>query len=668
MVRTDLTTLLMAVASAPFRLLGLDFRSPIDYFLLQSSCLAPLGPLIKRLSEKLSGKKISVLLFLAFTPYWYFGIVGREWPLYYIAILVTLIFLSNNRSIIYVSVALMCLYLSFLVRFESMIIFSIFVLFHIRKKTVFLFIATCLTLTLLYTSDYVNGLLDFAISKSQLIYFSKIEQSTGFGGALKYSDSFILKLFFILYLIISPIPPYLYHSQTVENILLFTGHLMWPIFVFIIVFNFNRFASLLVDSVGIRSAVAGFSVVILLLAFYGGTHRHYYPFIPHLFLALPLLFSTQRSFLQALKLPMLGLALLSSLYSFENGGAQNTLIKLANMFEEKGHDVSILVMSSAGPLVRRVNIGVNIIDLKSPRSWLALFPMLAALIRIRPNWLVVSLLTPSILVLLAKIILLGSINVMIREASTPSFNKLKTAKSIILYYLTMNLYKIADRIVAVSKGVKDDLSRFYGVSFNKVDVVYNPVIFDNIKKIRAQRKPYTGPLRLIFVGRVVRIKRLELQIEAVSIVIKQIPGISLVICGNCPDSLYREELQLLAIELGVHESIIWAGFQTDIYHQLNNSDCLLLTSDVEGLPSVLIEALSVGVRVIAFDCPHGPREILDDGRIGRLIPHSNCTVDTLASVIIEDALNPIPINNYDSHIQKFTSKNIYKEYFRLMGR
>ena len=355
------------------------------------------------------------------------------------------------------------------------------------------------------------------------------------------------------------------------------------------------------------------------------------------------------------------------IHSFENGGAQNTLIKLANMFQEKGHEVSIFVMSSAGPLAKRVNIGVNIIDLKSPRARLALFPMLAALIKIRPKWIVVSLLTPSIMALFAKIILLGSVNVMIREASTPSFNKINTLKSTILYHLTVNLYKIADKIVAVSKGVKDDLNRFYGVSFNKVDVVYNPVIFDNIEKIRAQRKPYSGPLRLIFIGRVVRIKRLELQIKAISIVIKKIPGIRLTICGNCPDSIYRDELQHLAIELGVRESIIWAGFQTDIYHQLNNSDCLLLTSDVEGLPSVLIEALSVGVRVIAFDCPHGPREILDDGRIGRLISTSNCTVSTLASVIIDDALNPIPINSSDPHMLKFTSKNIYEKYFGLMG-
>ncbi len=356
------------------------------------------------------------------------------------------------------------------------------------------------------------------------------------------------------------------------------------------------------------------------------------------------------------------------IHSFENGGAQNTLIKLANLFQEKGHEVSILVMSSTGPLGRRVNIGINIIDLKSPRARAALFQMVATLIRIKPDWIVVSLLTPSIIALIAKILLFGSVRVMVREATTPSFDKLKTIKSIILYYLLVNLYKIADKIVAVSKGVKGDLCSFYGIPFSKVYVVYNPIIYNNNEKIRAQRKPYSGPLRLIFIGRVVRIKRLELQIRAVSVVMKQIPGISLTICGNYPDSLYKSELQSLAKDLGVQESIIWAGFQNDIYDQLNKSDCLLLTSEVEGLPSVLIEALSVGVRVIAFDCPHGPREILDDGRIGRLIPRSNWTVATLASVIIDDALNPIPINSYDSHMLSFSSKKIYEEYFNLMAR
>jgi glycosyltransferase involved in cell wall biosynthesis len=356
------------------------------------------------------------------------------------------------------------------------------------------------------------------------------------------------------------------------------------------------------------------------------------------------------------------------IHSFENGGAQNTLIKLANMFQVKGHDVSIFVMSSAGPLVSRINEGVNIVDLKSPRARSALFPLVSAMRKLRSEWIITSLLTPSILSLVLKILMFGNVHIMIREASTPSFDKPMSIKSLVLHYIVVMLYRFADRVVAVSNGVKMDFSEYYFFPIKKVNVVYNPVIFNNINIIRAQRQSYIGPLRLLFVGRVVRIKRIELQIEALSISKKQVDGIHLTICGNYPDPVYKEELLRLARNLGIQESITWLGFQENIYEQLNNSDCLLLTSDVEGLPSVLIEALSVGVRVIARDCPHGPREILDNGRIGRLIPYSDCSAEMLASLIVDEAMNPTSVNYFDSHIQKFTGNKIYEEYRRLMER
>jgi glycosyltransferase involved in cell wall biosynthesis len=356
------------------------------------------------------------------------------------------------------------------------------------------------------------------------------------------------------------------------------------------------------------------------------------------------------------------------IHSFENGGAQNTLIKLANMFLAKGHDVSILVMSSAGPLVCRINDGVSVVDLKSPRARSALLPLLFAVRELKSEWLITSLLAPSILSLGLKILSLGKVRIIIREASTPSFDKPVTIKRFILHYIVENLYRISDRVVAVSKGVKGDLSEFYGVPSEKVDVIYNPIIFNGIDAVRARRPYYRGPLRLLFVGRVVRIKRIELQIEALSIARDQIAGIRLTICGNYPDPVYHKELLSLAHKLEVQDSITWVGYQDNIYEVLNRSDCLLLTSDVEGLPSVLIEALSVGVKVIARDCPHGPREILDGGRIGRLIPYSSCSAIMLASLIVEEAVNPSVIDFSDSHIQQFTSDRIYEKYYKLMVR
>jgi hypothetical protein len=312
--RTDLTSALLALASAPFQVLGIQFNSPIDFFILQASCLAPLGPLIQKLSMTLYGKKISILYFYAFTPYWYFGVVGREWPLYYLALVITLLFLSNNRFIINMAFSFLGLYLASLVRFEAILIFGFFILFNIRNKMVFLAAVVLALMSMVSVSDYIMSLLDFATNKSRAIYFSQIEQSAGLGGALKYSENIFVKPIFIIYLIFSPIPPYFIHKPTIENFVLLFGHLFWPLLVFAFVFNWRKFIRIIVDSVGIRSAVVGFGTVILLMAFYGGTNRHYYPFVPHLLLILPLMFSIHKSFLFHLKRSMIILSCLGVFY------------------------------------------------------------------------------------------------------------------------------------------------------------------------------------------------------------------------------------------------------------------------------------------------------------------------------------------------------------------
>ncbi len=353
-------------------------------------------------------------------------------------------------------------------------------------------------------------------------------------------------------------------------------------------------------------------------------------------------------------------------HSFKNGGAQNTLIKLANIFESKGHNVTVFVMSSSGPLRERICSRVKIIDLKTPRARSAIFPLLTALRKSNTEWVVTSLIAPSVIAIFAKLLCFGKVRVLIREASTPSLEKLDTAKKFILHYIVRLLFFVADRIVAVSNGVKLDFTAFYHINVGRVKVIYNPVIFDDVHTHRTKRIPFTGSLRLIFIGRVVRIKRLEVQVEALHLASKMISGLSLRICGDCPDPGYKVELNALSERLGVSKNLIWTDFQDDVYLQLAQADYLLLTSEVEGLPSVLIEALSVGVRVIAFDCPHGPREILDNGRIGRLIPPEGCTSATLASVIVEEALNPTPINIDDRHLQQFSSERVYQDYLNQM--
>lgn len=92
---------------------------------------------------------------------------------------------------------------------------------------------------------------------------------------------------------------------------------------------------------------------------------------------------------------------------------------------------------------------------------------------------------------------------------------------------------------------------------------------------------------------------------------------SLVIIG---EGRHSEELQSLANALGVRERVVFAGFKPNPLPYVRNARMLALSSKFEGLPTALIEALILGQLIVASDCPTGPREILDHGKAGLLVP------------------------------------------------
>src|SRR4029079_12986665 len=86
------------------------------------------------------------------------------------------------------------------------------------------------------------------------------------------------------------------------------------------------------------------------------------------------------------------------------------------------------------------------------------------------------------------------------------------------------------------------------------------------------------------------------------------------------DGEEREALAALARSLGVSDDVALPGFRPNALAYMAKSAVFALSSAWEGLPTVLIEALAMGARVVSTDCPSGPREILQDGRLGTLVP------------------------------------------------
>ncbi len=181
-----------------------------------------------------------------------------------------------------------------------------------------------------------------------------------------------------------------------------------------------------------------------------------------------------------------------------------------------------------------------------------------------------------------------------------------------LYKLLIRLlYPLAHKIVAVTKGVERDLRENYGLK--NVTTIYNPVDLGTVKNKALEPLPADyqwlkdrRPLG-ISIGRLTKQKGQWHMIRAFAEVKKSIPEATLVILGDGP---YRSRLHKLILDCGLHDSVFLLGKHKNVYPFLAAADLFLFSSVWEGMPNTMLEALSVGLPVVAADCGGGPREIL----------------------------------------------------------
>ena len=183
------------------------------------------------------------------------------------------------------------------------------------------------------------------------------------------------------------------------------------------------------------------------------------------------------------------------------------------------------------------------------------------------------------------------------------------------------LLPAADGIVAVSQGVADDLIRLLPVVSPRVTTIYNPVVtLGHAAKAAVPIKhPWFDAENvpvLLSAGRLVPQKDYATLLRAFAEVISSRPA-RLVILGVGPE---RENLLELAECLKVSQQVDLPGFEVNPFAYMSRSRVFVLSSRYEGFPNVLAQAMACGTPVVSTDCRSGPREILEDGKWGRLVP------------------------------------------------
>ena len=126
----------------------------------------------------------------------------------------------------------------------------------------------------------------------------------------------------------------------------------------------------------------------------------------------------------------------------------------------------------------------------------------------------------------------------------------------------------------------------------------------------------------------------------------------------------RDELQALANSLGVTEDFEMPGFAQNPYQYMHAASLFVLSSRWEGSPNGLTEALAVGTPVVATDCPNGPIEILQQGKLGPLVPMSDS--EALSTAILETLDNPLPAEVLRDGVAHYSVENSAREYLEAM--
>lgn len=361
--------------------------------------------------------------------------------------------------------------------------------------------------------------------------------------------------------------------------------------------------------------------------------------------------------------------------SLRGGGAENVLVRIANyLATHMDYRIDLVVATAEGPLRKKLQPEVRLIDLGRRRVVHTVIPLSFYLRRERPNVLL-STMTHTNVVAAAAIYLSGRrcMRFVVREANY--FSKLRhharRFNEKMSLVLARWVYERVDKLIAPSADMAGDLQETLGLPKGKVAVIYNPVEVEQIHSLANEevRHPWLNDKNstpvILSVGRLEAQKGFDILLQAVAEVRKN-RAVRLIILG---EGEQRPALLRLCDELGIADSVEMPGFVDNPYPYMRQASLYVLSSNYEGMPNVLIEALALGTPIVSTDCPSGPREVLRNGDFGLLVPVGNPRAMAAAILAVLEAPERYGMTpEREAWVrQNFALEQVVQKYLQVMG-
>jgi glycosyltransferase involved in cell wall biosynthesis len=327
--------------------------------------------------------------------------------------------------------------------------------------------------------------------------------------------------------------------------------------------------------------------------------------------------------------------------TLSGGGAERVLVNLARGLCARGYRIDVVLASAKGQFLSDLPRAAQVFDLGASRVASSVPALAMYLRRRRPYSLLAFQDHAGIAAIVARFFARSDTKIVASVHSQWSRmigNSAYPWKSRALAHLAGMAYQHAAAVVAVSNGVAEDMAKTIGITREGVTVIYNPVITPELLERSAE--PLAHPWFdanepvIMGIGRLTAVKDFPTLLRAFAKVRAQ-RRVRLMILGEGPD---RDEIEQLVGRLGVKEDVLLPGFVTNPYPYLKRASAFVLSSLYEGLPTVLIEAMALGVPCVATDCESGPSEILAGGLHGTLTPVGD--VDSMATAIADTLYHP----------------------------
>lgn len=351
------------------------------------------------------------------------------------------------------------------------------------------------------------------------------------------------------------------------------------------------------------------------------------------------------------------------------GGATRVCVNLSNEWVRLGHEVHILTLDEpSGNCAGVLDDSVNVHPLGVSRFRYAALPFIRYIRKNRPPFVLIF--GTEMGIIAHKLKKWHLINIPIIERVLNNIDvKLgaeENVPAVIEAYIRKSnaILKDMDYLITQCQSMENQLIEYHVAEKDKISVIYNPVsreLTSEVIRLRKERQ-ISSTREVTFIGRIDPQKNVPHLLQAFRIVHEKMPNTVLRLVGSAH---MDDAMKAYAVELGISDYVLFDGVRRDMENVYAGADVVVLTSEYEGLPNCLIEAIASGIPIVSYDCPMGPSEIVVDGINGYLVEYNN--IHQMAERVIEALERKWDADMIISTSEKFNSKIVAEKYLKIFG-